>query len=299
MDEKNPLKPYVIRDGVVKTPDLGYILAGSVDREEEGSPHAIIFKWKAGVFTQGSVNFDAHTSCLIKSPTDGMVRAGSSGEYTVQSPTEKSKGNIFQDSSPKPKAPRFGDIRSVTTIAGQAYAVGNGGMVYRLDGMKKWTPIDGGLPSEFDVKAIDGFSPTNLYAAGSSGGLWQFDGNAWHREDLPTSVHLNAVKCIGEKTVIVGGKSGVLVSGGNTRWEVVAAGEISSDIWDLEWFNEALYVSTFKNLYVLQNHSLQPVDFGKDSPKSWYQLSRAATVLWSVGEYDIMSFNGLSWTRVV
>ena len=52
-------------------------------------------------------------------------------------------------------------------------------------------------------------------------------------------------------------------------------------------------------VYRLKKEELEPVDFGKDPPKSCYQLSAAKGVMWSNGEYDIMSFDGKKWTRIV
>ena len=37
---------------------------------------------------------------------------------------------------------------------------------------------------------------------------------------------------------------------------------------------------------------LEPVDFGAEQPKSFYHLSAAPGVMWSIGESEVMSFDG-------
>ncbi|MNR67130.1 hypothetical protein D3C85_1909650 [compost metagenome] len=60
-----------------------------------------------------------------------------------------------------------------------------------------------------------------------------------------------------------------------------------------------LYVSTMANVYHLKNDQLEPVNFGDDRPNSCYQLSAAEGVMWSNGEFDLMSFDGTQWRRIV
>jgi photosystem II stability/assembly factor-like uncharacterized protein len=172
-------------------------------------------------------------------------------------------------------------------------------MVYRLDRLKGWTRIDEGLPQKFNIEAIDGFSGEDLYAVGNRGQIWQRAKGKWINHDVPTNADLNAVKCAGDGYVYAGGKAGVLVRGLKDTWAAVDHHEELDSVWDLEWFDGRLYLSTLDGVWVLGRKGLEPVDFGKDEPKSWYQLSAADDVLWSVGEYDIMAFDRKRWTRVV
>jgi hypothetical protein len=50
-------------------------------------------------------------------------------------------------------------------------------------------------------------------------------------------------------------------------------------------------------LYQLEDRELVPVDFGKDAPDSCYKLTAAEGVLWSVGQEDLFSYDGKTWTR--
>jgi hypothetical protein len=194
---------------------------------------------------------------------------------------------------------RFGSFRSVANIAGRAHAVGLRGMVYRLDEWVRWARIDEGLPRVFDIEAIHGFDDSELYAVGLRGAMWERAAGKWERREAPTNVHLNAVSCAGDGAVYVGGHKGILLRGRHDAWTVIEHQAFSDDIWDLEWFDGVLYVSTMAGVYRLHEDKLERVDFGADVPKSTYRLSAAKDVLWSIGRRDVMSFDGKRWARVV
>lgn len=293
---KKRLSLLSIRDGVVRTPDTGYILACDPELEEREVAHANQFRWKAGSFSEGSLNFNAHTCCVISVPDVALVMLAGFGEYGITTSKSKEAGNIFDGQA---KRKEYGAFRVVTNIGGKAYAAGLRGMVYRLDEIVKWTRIDKGLPSSFDITAIDGFDHNEIYAAGYSGALWRFDGKRWSQIELPTNVNLTALKCAGDGSVYVGGYDGVLLKGRDDTWEFVAEDATKETLWDIEWFEGRLYVSTMSFLYILSDEGLELVDFDDDPPDSCYHLSKCDGVMWSIGADDIMSFDGRGWTRII
>lgn len=297
--KESPLSGLVIRTAVVRRPDVGYIYAADPKKERDEVPHAITFRWSGGTFKQGATNYDAHSICLISKPDVGLVDIAGAGYYSVVTGKGNTSGDIIDNSRPAAKQKRIGGFRSVEEIDGQAYAIGLRGMVYRLDQPKLWARIDEGLPNTFNGQAIHGFDGADLYAAGRDGQLWQFDGKKWTARELPTNANLTAVRCAGDGNVYVAGHGGMLLRGREDAWEAIRHEETNDDIWDLEWFDRRLYVSTMHAVYRLNNNAFEKVDFGADPPKSCYQLSAAHGVMWSNGEFDIMSFDGQKWTRVV
>jgi hypothetical protein len=295
----SPLANLVIRTAVVVQPDWGYIIACDPEKEREDIPHAITFRWQAGKFHKGDRNYNAHAACLIEKPEPGRLDISGQGYYSVIIRGVMTSGDIFENSQPLPAKRRTASFRSVAAIDGKAYAVGLRGLVYRMDGLKQWTRIDEGLPETFNIQAIHGFDAKDIYAVGRQGSLWHFDGKVWNELELPTSVNLTSVKCAGDGKVYIGGHKGILIIGRRTAWAVIDHQATSDNIWDIEWFEKQVYVSTMKAVYRLKGTNLEPVDFGDDRPKSCYQLSAAKGVMWSNGEFDIMSFDGKVWTRVV
>ncbi|AEF24325.1 MULTISPECIES: WD40/YVTN/BNR-like repeat-containing protein [Pseudomonas] len=294
-----PLKDLIIRTAMVRQPGMGYIYAADPCKEAEEIPHAISFKYQDGKFSRGDSNYDAHSVALISKPGPGLIVVSGAGYYSALMATGTSTGDIFDDSHPKPEKPRTSGIRSVSTIAGSAFAVGLRGIVYRFDGPKQWSRIDAGLPETFNGQAINGFNEEDIYAVGREGAIWRFDGAQWQRCDAPTSVTLTSVLCAPDNVVYVAGHRGVMLKGREDTWDVIEQEEVVDDIWDLEWFLGELYVSTLSNLYRLKENRLVPVDFGDDRPRSFYQLSTNGDVLWANGEFDLMSFDGQQWSRIV
>lgn len=294
-----PLQGLVIRTCAARRKDLGFIYAADPALERAEIPHAITFKWKSGVFTRGECNYDAHSICVISKPEAGLVDLSGAGYYSANTASGMTTGEILDNSRPSPPKTRFGGFRSVAEIAGKAYAVGLRGMVYRLDSLRTWTRIDDGLPDTFDIQAIHGFDDSDIYAVGRNGDLWHLDGKAWTKRELPTDSNLTAVKCSGDGQVYIGGHGGTLLRGRGDLWAIVDQQQTPDDIWDLEWFLGRLYVSTMRAVYNLAQGELQRIDFGIEPPKTCYQLSLGDGVMWSNGEYDVVSFDGSVWARII
>ncbi len=293
----NPFKQLSIRTGLVWQADTGYILACD-PTTEENNPHVKIYMWDKGSFSESWAKFNAHSICRITNPENALVFVSSEGFYGVNSKISMA-GNIFVDSQPESNEPRYGSLRAVSEIGGKAYAVGLRGMVYQLDELSMWTRIDDDLSREFNIQAIHGFNGYDIYAAGFSGQLWHFNGENWRKLQLPTNLNLTTVKCSGDGVVYIGGHKGILICGRDDKWEVVDHGQTMKDIWSLEWFEGKIYLSTMSNIFRLNNNRLEVVDFGDDTPKTCYHLSAAKDVMWSIGGKDVMSFNGIDWTRIV
>lgn len=294
----NVLEGLLIRTGVVRRADLGFLLAGDPVKEDAEEPHVTILKWKAGELTRIDSKFNANKTCIFEDPEYGLLRMASSGAYSVETRSGVSPGNIFKN-SPPPKAPRYGNIRKVATISGKAYAVGGTGWAFRLDQLASWTLIDEGLPTTFNIEAVGGFSGSDLYAAGYKGEVWHFDGKAWSPCKTPTNVNLNALLCADDGCVYAAGRGGLLMRGRGDTWEVIDQQTNSDDVWDLACFNGVVYASTLAAVYRLRGNDLVPVQFGQVAPKTCYHLSVAPGVMWSIGTDDVMSFDGTVWTRVI
>lgn len=293
-----PLAGLVIRTAAVRDDGVGYLYCGDPVLEKQGRPHAISFRVQSGEFARGDANFDVSTCCIISTPCPGLMSVAGSGYYSVLTVQGNDTGDMFADSNPRPETPRTGGIRQVAEIDGMAYAVGLRGCVYRYEARKTWRRIDEGLPSSFDGQAIHGFSADDLYAVGRSGAIWHRSATGWQHVPSPTNATLTSVICAGDGRVYVAGHHGVLLQGGVDGWSLIEHTATDDTVWDLAWFQGALYASTLNTVYRLQDGRLVAVDFGADRPASCYQLSTCGEAMWSSGEFDVMRFDGQRWTRI-
>jgi hypothetical protein len=93
------------------------------------------------------------------------------------------------------------------------------------------------------------------------------------------------------------GQRGTLVAGNANAWRVLKTPGLDDDFWDLRWFEDKLYVASIGALYLLDGDRLVPVEFDVDAPSSFYKLTDADGVLWSIGQEAILSFDGKRWQR--
>lgn len=289
------LKLLTIRTGLLLKRDFGYLLACDPATEED-SPHARIVVLHAGRWTESWVKFNAHSMCGISRPATGVVAVSAEGFFAVFSRSVRT-GNIFQPGKLHEK--RYGSIRSVAEIEGRAWVVGLRGSVYFLDDNGEWKWAARDLPDDVNLEAIAGVSGGLMYAVGFKGAIWRFDGHVWALENSPTNVNLTCVASAPEGVVYAAGHRGMFLRRRSGVWEVVDQENVGEDIWDLQWFNDTLFASSLSAVYRLSGDTLAPVSFGTDEPRTSYQLTATDGLLWSVGEGDVMEFDGTAWKRVV
>lgn len=289
------LKALAIRDATLVDSNYGCLLACDPAKEEE-SPHANLVVVQGQKLATSWVKFNAHSICAITSPTTAILVVSADGLYAMFSKSVKT-GNIFH--SPMAGGPHFGSIRSVASIAGVAYAVGLRATVFRLDDQSQWIWLGQGLPGSSNFEAIDGKGNDDIYAVGSKGAIWHFDGKEWSQEHVPTNSNFTSVVHAPDGSVYIAGHAGTLIMGSKGRWELLEQENVREDIWGLAWFSGKLFVSTFLGVYQLAGARLVPIDFGNIQPTTTYKLTSTKELLWSIGENDIVAFDGHDWHRVV
>jgi len=287
---------FSIRTGTVCYANLGYILAGDVELEEKDIAHTVVFEWDPEAGWGGhDLAWTAGALCVCEYPRKELVVVGRMGEFLILG-----QGNAREGVIPLKPTPS-GDIapmRHARTIEGKAYAVGMNAQVYRRDGDKLWVPLDDGLPPRFDIEAIDGFSEEHLIAVGWQGEIWRRLGEYWSREDSPTSLILTGVVCAGDGQAYACGQTGTILKSSGESWQIVEQKCTTEDFWGIEWYRDRIYISTTRFLYQLTHNGLELVTFGGDAPNSCLHLSTRDDVLWSIGQHDVMAFDGNSWSRI-
>ncbi len=126
-----------------------------------------------------------------------------------------------------------------------------------------------------------------------------YNGSDWSNKYSPTNLILSKVCCAEDGNVYIGGQNATLIRGRHDAWEVIPIDDFDDDIWGLAWFNGKLYISTLSDLYTLNtDNSIIKVDIGDKSVSTFYHITAADGVLWSIGRKDVMAFDGNIWTRI-
>lgn len=117
------------------------------------------------------------------------------------------------------------------------YATAKGVILQRTEG--RWTYATKGHKNSID--RLRGLTDNTVYAVGRRGLMLHFDGRKWHRIDVPTNLHLNAVCAVSADTIYAVGAEGIVLKGAGTHWLVYELGTI--DLLDVVAFQEEIYVA--------------------------------------------------------
>jgi hypothetical protein len=291
--------------GVVRFHDLGYLALISDEAREQRLTQSIFVEWDAGVWRSSEEmgrDWDTVAATVASSPLEQALFLGESGQVVCIGSGDTHEEQVCgADSHPMNRGP----MRGIKNISGKVYAVGMNRQVYCRDLSGGWGSIDQTIRSlrhESDevsgFEAVDGYDDTEIYAVGWGGEIWGYDGNVWSEKASPTNFVLVDVCCGHDETVYACGRSGVLVRGRGEAWEVIDHENMSDDIWSLAWYEGCLYLASYDSIYMLVDDGLMPINVGDDRVSSFFHLSVRDGVLWSVGEKDVVMYDGTKWIRI-
>jgi hypothetical protein len=289
--------------GVVRDASAGALALVYDDLAAQRIEHTVPLVWSGGQWLRTSVeklDFATVSMTIVQKPFRQAAYLGAHGHvYFVGAGAESEELIITSTSSPQD----VGMMRSIRCVAGETYAVGERRQAYRRVAAGQWecvgnAPNIGAREGASSFEAIDGFSRSELYAAGQHGELWLFDGSRWTACDSPTNVTLTDVCCATDGQVYICGSLGTLLVGRGAQWRIVEHGVTGQNFWSVRELNGRMFLSTADEVFHVENNTLQAVDFGGERPQTCFHLSGAADALWSVGPKDVLAFNGTQWSRI-
>lgn len=290
------------RSGISLGIDEGMVIAQKGPRPDPEFPESHIMHWTAdrGWRTQVIALTAIRMTTVEEAETDllimgagGFIAAMSGERFTEEMVDESNEGPKFR-----------GNIRDMRVIGKHAYAVGMSRQVYRRDGPGSWRHWDAGVVQPLGTldiagfSAIDGFSESDLYAAGFEGEIWHFDGDGWRPVDSPTNLIIHRVRTIAPDRVYASGQKGVLLEGRDQAWKPILHDATSEDLWGMEWFNDSLYVSSESGIFRLEDDTLTAVDTGLGDGFSYRHLHAHGGAMWSFGPGHVAKTDGQTWTDV-
>jgi hypothetical protein len=176
--------------------------------------------------------------------------------------------------------------------------------IHRLDG-KMWKSIDGGVyiaSAKGEAKSlasIDGTSASDLYAVGSSGVIFHFDGKRWAAQKSPTEFGLQRVLSVSKDEVYLCGNTNGLYRGSRSSWKALTRYDKSVTFWDMAWFAGKLYVCSKAKLFVLEKDELVEVKIPVRGPLGFYRMDARDGELWTCGNECVLRFDGKKWKQYV
>lgn len=288
-------KGHTLLGGTVRASDECYLVSTNDDHVT-----TTLWRWDGSDWDSHTVTWPAVSGTVCSVPNSRYLALGKWGEVEAD-PTGTWTSETGVSSSGEDPTKR-GPLRYIRSVAGTALAVGTERQVYERVAVSDWRCIDPDCqPStSSDVfECIDGYSSSEIYTSGTGGELWKWNGANFTQLTSPTTNHMNCMRATPDG-IYVGGNAGTLVLGRHSTWNVIPnVIPATDDLWALEWFEGDLYAATVDDVYMLKDGVFEAVDFGNDHPASCGWLSAADGIMWSIGEKDVMEFDGNSWTRVV
>ncbi|WP_294221667.1 hypothetical protein [uncultured Shimia sp.] len=259
-------------------------------------PHAAIYTLTPALGTELSfVDFEVSDLTWAR---DGrrVVAIGHYGEAVV-----------FEDGTAGPLETINGTenpVRGVAEVDNDVVACGGNLAAYRRNEDGTWTEFGPGpeLQVEFPqnhLEAIDGFAKDEIYAAGRDGVIWWFDGTVWSPVQCATNLAFTCVHCAEDGYVYAGGMTGIVAKGRRDEFLVSAPPAPLQDIWGILEFQGVIYCAMMRALMTWNDEDgLAPALEAMTLASSFYNLGRGPQKMWSLGDKDVLTFDGASWTRI-
>lgn len=197
--------------------------------------------------------------------------------------------------------PLRGSMNSVKQLGGALYGCGGERSLFRRLGPDRWEEV-GPLPpegrGETGFQDFDGFSESDIYAAGGKGDVWRYDGTAWHKIAFPSNMWIESVCCGEDGYVYIGAQSGTVYRGRGDQWMMIHQGDLSLPFRDMVWFKDRVYATNDYGLWEIQEGRLQPSQAPIEITNCAGNLSVADGVMLMAGAYGAALHDGQSWSRL-
>jgi hypothetical protein len=279
--------------GAARWRDLVYVAVTDDELVQQDDLHSFFLAYYAGEWYEcGRAEWKCVGMTIVRHPAEKMLALSEDGDVF----TYVSKQKTTETIEPRPAA-----LRGVTTIDDRAVAFGMRRQVYLREGENRWRGMhapDAVGDETPGFEALCGFSLSDLYAVGWEGEIWHYNGKRWRKEDSPSDLILTGATVHSNGIVYVCGQNGTLLRGLKGKWEIVADGQTVDDFWWITSFEDRIYIASVGALYLLEDDQLEPVDMGDAGCDTFYVLTHAQGVLWSLGSEDIAFFDGTKWTKI-
>jgi hypothetical protein len=288
--------------------DMGKIavIAASEKEQDQDIEHnfVAIYSRASGNWLIGDVDFYVTAlACAHGSYASYVAIVGMYGEAEVNEPSGVHRETLGTgDDLPN----KLRNIHAARCVGKHFYAVGMRRQAFRRAVDRgPWRKIDAGVfvpDSSAEIAgflSVDGFDDGEVYAVGYYGEIWLYDGKKWRKLNSPTNARLQSVRCLADGTVMACGQAGVVVQGRKDVWKVLNQTITTEPLTAVAGLGTKAYFATEDSLLIeFDGTAFAPVKLpGKRTPTTGFLDANAETLL-SIGEEDILTFDGKSWTVI-
>lgn len=199
-----------------------------------------------------------------------------------------------------------GYLMDLRLIGGSLYACGVQNQVHRqVQG--RWLRMDEGIFKPLGetvdriLESIDGFAEDDIYAVGSQGSIYHWNGKRWQKIETPTNLPFFSVLCASDGYVYVGGSGGLLYRGRHGQpWKELTDPDVTESSYvGMTEFQGKVYLTATEVLVVTDGDTAEVVDVPLDGEKAYYAVDSHPEALWCVGDECVLQYDGRDWRRFI
>ncbi len=280
--------------------DGGWLSMVMDDVAVKGIKHSAFMKMERSVLTPRFMKM--FPTVFAGQLADGtVVFVGGNGQAISSSPDGQTTEERVASGADSPET--IGDLRSAAIVGSRLIAVGMQRQVYVRAEDGTWSASRAGLPAFGEgetsgFEAVAAVSAAEIYAAGWDGELWRFDGASWNPIASPTKSIITAL-CVDDAGLVHGcGRNGLLLSGRADAWRVVSDPRCPDDLWSMAAHGARVFAASRRSLYCIEDGALSVVELSSTGAGSFGVLSANGRHLWSIGDKDVLSYDGASWSAI-
>jgi hypothetical protein len=265
-DDENPRsRVVVVRDGLALTYAFEGDSLTSIDAAADGSAwalgangHVLRFDWRA---------------------------PGSDGELAAT--VQRFTIDGVEDNGP---------LRRLRLLGTDVVVVGSVGQAMHFDGtgFVALPPLAVG-GDEVTIEDLAGSSRTDFIAVSNDGYAARFDGQRWHKLDLPSDAPLNSIARIGNDRVAIAGDAATLLVGTTDQWQAIALPEGEREYWGIAAEGDAIYLAHVDGIDVVSGSSVQPLKIARRAKNEFVVLRSGPDGVWSFAGHSVGRIAGGKW----
>ncbi|MBK5914539.1 hypothetical protein CCR84_09460 [Rhodocyclus purpureus] len=276
-----------------------YLRATSRAYNEAGADLTIMLRSVDGQWGQYNIDAPVVSHCAFEADGRNVFSLTPFGILHVA----RSSGFFWEklDADTETSPNRLRHMRALVRAGQDVIAVGMARMAYRRLSNGRWERIDQSMRSRTPncgLLAVDGCDESHIVAVGFGGEAWRFDGKVWSQLAIPTNVKLEQVRVVAPGKMAVCGVGGAMFTGQEDAWTPLALTSSRLTLWGLAYFEGRFYAADSSQIYVQDGDKLQPVKLPFSHQVTTGRLQACDGRLWSVGESDLLVYDGSQWATV-
>lgn len=297
----NPLSKILKRDDYIQegaNPASGAVLLACSVGDDDERPRSRVIVLRDGVALSYAFEDDALTS--IDAAPDGSAWALGENGHVIRFDWR----TPASDAELAASVQRFtidgvedkGPLRRLRLLGADVVVVGSVGQAMQFAG-SGFVALPrlavGG--DEVTIEDLAGPSQADFTAVSNDGYAARFDGQRWHKLDLPSNTPLNAIARLADDRYAIAGDGATLLVGAADQWQTIALPDDERDYWGVAAEGDAIYLAHVGGIDVVSGNSVQALKIARRRQNEFVVLRSGPDGVWSFAGHSVGRIAGGLW----